>query len=323
MSRALALAALVATGCTSAYLQATGRFAEAARTGTGSLAGAFDLSTHLCRDRADLAYLLPRLKAPYGEKSSFSAEPMRSRWFADQSAGPDVKVSWQDHCNQLIAADQVHRNSLEVITAYSWALTNVIGQGKYEGDDLRQVAAASSEITQSIMGGPPNMYTGAIAGIGGPLTQMTDFLLAHIVAHELNRKIGFADPSFQTILDKMLAYVNAAGELQYLDLQSMLGNVLDELEYGLGAQRAPADPVRGIDFYNFAARWEARLRYYRRNLDATKKLIQKLKEAHTSLKHAGESSGKVRDDDIRKLGGFLADVLEEADYVRTLGPGGP
>jgi hypothetical protein len=248
---------------------------------------------------------------------------MRSRWFADQTVGPDVKVSWQDHCNQVIAADQIHRNSLEVITAYSWALTNVIGQGKYEGDDLRQIAAASSQLTQSAMGGGPNMYTGALNGIGGPLAQFTDFLLAQIVAHDLKRTIGFADASYQTILDKMLAYVNAAGELQYLDLQSMLGNVLDEIEYGLGPQRAPADPVRGIDFYNFASRWEARLRYYRRSLDTTKKLIQRLKDAHTSLKHAGESSGKMRDDDIRKMGGFLADVIQEADYVRTLAPGGP
>ncbi len=291
--------------------------------GTASLASTFDLSTQLCRDRADMAYLLPRLKAWYGDKASFTAEPMRSRFFADQTAGPDVKVSWQDHCNQLIAADQIHRTSLEVITAYSWALTNVIGQGSYQGDDLRQIAASASQLTQTAMGGAPNMYTGALNGIGGPLTQFADILLSEIVAHELKQKIGSAEPIYQTILDKMLAYVNAAGELQYLDLQSSLGNVLDEIEFGLGPQKTAADPVRGIDFYKFATYWEARLRYYRRSLDSTKKLIQRLKDAHTALDHAGTSSGKVRDQDIRKMGGCLADVIEEADYVKSFAPRGP
>ena len=56
MPRALAVTlALLLAGCPSAYLQATGQFAQAARDGAGSLVSAFDLSTQLCRDRADLA----------------------------------------------------------------------------------------------------------------------------------------------------------------------------------------------------------------------------------------------------------------------------
>src|SRR5262245_43621107 len=114
MSRALpAVCALaLVSGCASSYLQATTQFSQAARDGAGALSSAFDLSTQLCRDRADLAYLLPRLKAQYGAQASFSAEPMRSRWWEDKTAGPGPKISWADHCGELAAADAAQRTGL-------------------------------------------------------------------------------------------------------------------------------------------------------------------------------------------------------------------
>jgi hypothetical protein len=327
MSRAFAISALLLLGgCPTAYLQATGQFSQAARDGAGSLASAFDLSTQLCRDRADLAYLLPRLKAQYGAPSSFSAEPMRSRWFTDKTAGPGANVSWADRCGAPPPADNVHRTGLQFVIAYGFALQAVIGQGKFEGDDLRTVAGASAALAQKIGGGSANAYTGAIAGIGTPLTIMTDFLLAKIASNELRKKIGFADSSLQLILTKLLDYVNAAGELQLMDLTSSLGNVLDEVEYGLGAQSAPADPVRGVSYYQFAAYWEARLRFYRKAIDSTKKLINDLKAAHAALKHAGDGDGSVNDNDLRKVGGLVGAVVGEAAYFRALNapaPGGP
>src|SRR5260370_27053827 len=132
MSRALpfAVAALLSCGCVSTYLTATGQFAQAAREGAGSLSSAFDLSSQICRDRADLAYLLPRMKAPLGADAiGFAGEPMRSPWYGAKSAGPGDKISWADHCDAIAAADGVHRNALQVVIGYGWALQ---GGGRQE-----------------------------------------------------------------------------------------------------------------------------------------------------------------------------------------------
>ncbi|HZS40778.1 MAG TPA: hypothetical protein VFF06_28290 [Polyangia bacterium] len=316
MSRAwlVASTALFASGCATAYLQATGQFAVAAREGAGSLASAFDLSTQLCRDRADLAYLLPRLKAEYGAEASFGAAPLRSVWWTDKSGGTN---SWADHCGAIEAADGAHRNGLQVIIAYGWALQSVVGQGQFQGDDLRSVASSAAQLTQKIGGGGAAGYTGAIAGVGTPITMFTDFLLSKIVANDLRKDIGAADPAFQKVLDKLLAYVDASGELQLLDLTETLGEVLDEIEGGLGAKGALADPVRGIAYYDFAAHWEARLRYYRHSIDATKKVIQDLKAAHNALRSAGDGDGAIRTDDLKKMGGFAAAVIADAAYFRA------
>ena len=314
---ALALVLLGATGCPSAYLNAVNQFGQAAQAGAGSLGTAFDLSSQLCRDRADLAYLLPRFKAQYGQPLSFTADPLRSKWFSDKTAGPADRTSWDDHCNAIADADKVHRAGLAMIGAYGWALGAVVGQGKFEGNDLRESTAAISSVVQTLGGGAAAPYTGAIAGVGGPLTAMTDFLIAKIAGNKLREKIAQADPIYQKILDALLAYLDAAGEMQYLDLQSSLGNVLDEIELGLGPQGAFADPVRGLEYYKFAVYWEKRLRFYRRSIDTTRKLIQDLKSAHAALKHAGDADGSPNVDDLKKMGGFASQVVDTANYFRT------
>ncbi len=319
MSRVLALLVLFSGGCATTYLQATAQFSSGTLQGVETLTSAFDLSSQLCRDRADIAYLAPRLKAPYQADRAFAGSPMRSTWWSDKTAGPGGTISWADYCAKIASADTVHRFALATIGAYATALASVVTQGGWSGGDFSTITTAIANITAKLGNSEAQLLVGGIAGSGGPATQIVDFLLGHIVASNLRDKITAAEGPYQTLLDDLLEYVSRAGEKQYKELNADLGDIFDLTESGLGPANAPSDTIRDILFYQFTARWELRMRYYRAALDSEKKLINAMKVAHTNLIAAGKHDRIGRPDmnEIRRMLGVVGQVVSEAAYFKN------
>jgi hypothetical protein len=300
LSRGVGLVAavlLASSGCAATTINKTGAaLGDAMSELPRALAPEGELASRLCEQRSRLDFLQHRVEG--SRAYAWDTNPRWTEWWSShvRDKARSELGTWADHCGRVELASRAHAESARLLAAYGRALRALVDDGKYEGEDLREVADSAASIARSFGGdGLLARNESAIAGSAKPMKQLADLLLAGYTRSQLSDAVARAAPAVDHLLAALQAFVETV-EVERTDALARLEAVLDAAEPSLAGTDHPADAAHAFVFHDFAVRWTADLRAPASRQKAYLDALQELREAHQRL--AAEARRRRRDERV-------------------------
>ena len=329
-----AVIAIFGAGCghlpSAGFVDATGRFADAAEQVTQSFGSEIDTAAALCRKRARLDFSQHRIEATAGGDFDWAKGDLWRDWAARHKVSAESSDTWQVHCDRIASADRLQERALTVIAAYGSSLRTLATGAGYDGSDVSAIAQQASGLASSLAGdkGAAKTIRDVVAGVAGPLDKIVSFLVQARTQGELRQLIRDADPSVQKLLGGLLAYTAATDEeardLDQREKDFLLSWEVKESETAGALSEAHvhkkalgSDPDRVAHFHAFASDLDEEHLRLSRHQEAHRAALDDLAQAHARLTEAAASTSAADiKGALRKVLGLVTQLLGEIAQMR-------
>jgi hypothetical protein len=282
--RLWAIALIACTGCATTAFNKTGAaLGKSMNELPRAIASEGDLAGRLCEQRSRLDFLHHRVEG--SRAFAWDTSPRWTEWWSTHlrdKARPELGT-WADHCARIERVSQAQAQSARLLAAYGHALSVLVDDGKYEGEDLKRVAESAGSISETL-GGDSFLARSksAIANAADPMKQLANLLLANYTRSQLANTITRAAPAVDSILEGLESYCETV-ETERTDALDRLETVLNAAEPSLAGTDRPADGAHAFVFHDFAVRWTDDLRAPALRQKTYVAALKDLREAHRRL----------------------------------------